>query len=409
VTPAQLARGLYKTLKWLFLATLILILIAAGALYYLLGSDSGYRQLPDLIARFTPYTLEYDTLDGHLLGDQRWQNLHLHGAGLDIRAAELRLNLRARDLLSGDVNIDALHLRDAQILLPPASDEPDTPHDSAPPEKLPDLDLPVNLALHNLTLENIELRQGDKPLINIHSAQLDADYRDSQLKLQGKLDSDKGKATLDGKAETRGDYPLTLTLDADTPLLPPGQSAQLRWQQSLLKPQLQLTLSGAVSGDIRLDGALAPAQKHLDATLAWQNLDYHNHEYQSERGSLKLSGDYSALRGELQAAFAGKDLPPAELNLAGDYGDAKLQNIDLTLATLGGSARYQGEADLSGAPAWRSSFSFLSRYQSVAASAMLGSLRFSSHAALLKSPRSCRPMALSPNSSHVLSINCARP
>ena len=353
MTPARLARGLYKTLKWLFLATLILIFIAAGALYYLLGSDSGYRQLPDLIARFTPYTLEYDTLDGHLLGDQRWQNLHLHGAGLDIRAAELRLNLRARDLLSGDVNIDALHLRDAQILLPPASDEPDTPHDSAPPEKLPDLDLPVNLALHNLTLENIELRQGDKPLINIHSAQLDADYRDSQLKLQGKLDSDKGKATLDGKAETRGDYPLTLALDADTPLLPPGQSAQLRWQQSLLKPQLQLTLTGAVSGDIRLDGALAPAQKHLDATLAWQNLDYHNHEYQSERGSLKLSGDYSALRGELQAAFAGKDLPPAELNLAGDYGDAKLQNIDLTLATLGGSARYQGEADLSGAPAWR--------------------------------------------------------
>ena len=353
MTPARLARGLYKTLKWLFLATLILILIAAGALYYLLGSDSGYRQLPDLIARFTPYTLEYDTLDGHLLGDQRWQNLHLHGAGLDIRAAELRLNLRARDLLSGDVNIDALHLRDAQILLPPASDEPDTPHDSAPPEKLPDLDLPVNLALHNLTLENIELRQGDKPLINIHSAQLDADYRDSQLKLQGKLDSDKGKATLDGKAETRGDYPLTLALDADTPLLPPGQSAQLRWQQSLLKPQLQLTLTGAVSGDIRLDGALAPAQKHLDATLAWKNLDYHNHEYQSERGSLKLSGDYSALRGELQAAFAGKDLPPAELNLAGDYGDAKLQNIDLTLATLGGSARYQGEADLSGAPAWR--------------------------------------------------------
>jgi len=101
VTPARLARGLYKTLKWLFLATLILILIAAGALYYLLGSDSGYRQLPDLIARFTPYTLEYDTLDGHLLGDQRWQNLHLHGAGLDVRAAELRLNLRARDLLSG--------------------------------------------------------------------------------------------------------------------------------------------------------------------------------------------------------------------------------------------------------------------------------------------------------------------
>ena len=41
----------------------------SGALYYLLGSDSGYRQLPDLIARFTPYTLEYDTLDGHLLGD----------------------------------------------------------------------------------------------------------------------------------------------------------------------------------------------------------------------------------------------------------------------------------------------------------------------------------------------------
>ena len=350
--PARLARGLYKTLKWLFLATLILILIAAGALYYLLGSDSGYRHLPDLIARFTPYTLEYDALDGHLLGEQRWQNLHLFGDGLDIRAAELRLDLRARDLLSGDVNIDALHLRDAQILLPPASDEPDTPHDSAPLDKLPDIHLPVDIALHNLALDNIELRRENKTLLHIHSAQLNADYRDSQLKLQGNLDSDKGKATLDGSVETRGDYPLTLALDANTPLLAPGQNAQLRWQQSLLKPQLHLALKGAVSGDIHLDGDLALAQKHLNASLTWENLDYAQ-QYQSASGSLKLGGDYSALRGELQAAFTGKDLPPADLSLSSDYGDGKLANIDLNLATLGGSARYQGEADLSGTPAWR--------------------------------------------------------
>ena len=79
--PARLARGLYKTLKWLFLATLILALIAGGALYWLLGSDNGYRRLPGLINHLTPYTLEYDTLEGRLLGEQRWHNLHLHGAG----------------------------------------------------------------------------------------------------------------------------------------------------------------------------------------------------------------------------------------------------------------------------------------------------------------------------------------
>ena len=353
MTPARLARGLYKTLKWLFLATLILILIAAGALYYLLGSDSGYRQLPDLIARFTPYTLEYDTLDGHLLGDQRWQNLHLHGAGLDVRAAELRLNLRARDLLSGDINLDALQLKDAQITLPPASDTAEPPRDSTPPGALPTIDLPVALALHNITLDNIALQQNGQPLIHIHHAALDADYRDSRLTLQGTLDSDKGKASLDGSAETRGDYPLTLALDADTPLLPPAQNLQLRWQQSLLKPQLRLTLKGAISGDIQLDGDLSPDLQQLNASLAWQNLDYNQHEYQSASGNLSFKGGLSALHGELQAAFAGKDLPPAQLTLNSNYGDGKLTNLDLTLATLGGSARFHGDADFSGTPQWR--------------------------------------------------------
>ncbi|MFC2406331.1 MAG: translocation/assembly module TamB, partial [Cardiobacterium sp.] len=351
--PARLARGLYKTLKWLFLATLILALIAGGTLYWLLGSDNGYRRLPGLINHLTPYTLEYDTLEGRLLGEQRWHNLHLHGDGLDIRAAELRLNLRARDLLSGDINLDALQLKDAQITLPPASDTAEPPRDSTPPGALPTIDLPVALALHNITLDNIALQQNGQPLIHIHHAALDADYRDSRLTLQGTLDSDKGKASLDGSAETRGDYPLTLALDADTPLLPPAQNLQLRWQQSLLKPQLRLTLKGAISGDIQLDGDLSPDLQQLDASLAWQNLDYNQHEYQSGRGNLTLKGGLSALHGELQAAFAGKDLPPAQLTLNSDYGDGKLTNLDLTLATLGGSARFHGDANFSGTPAWR--------------------------------------------------------
>ena len=351
--PARLARGLYKTLKWLFLATLILALIAGGTLYWLLGSDNGYRRLPGLINHLTPYTLEYDTLEGRLLGEQRWHNLHLHGAGLDIRAAELRLNLRARDLLSGDINLDALQLKDAQITLPPVSDTAEPPRDSTPPGALPTIDLPVALALHNITLDNIALQQNDQPLIHIHHAALDADYRDSRLTLQGTLDSDKGKASLDGSAETRGDYPLTLALDADTPLLPPAQNLQLRWQQSLLKPQLRLTLKGAISGDIQLDGDLSPDLQQLNASLAWQNLDYNQHEYQSASGNLSLKGGLSALHGELQAAFVGKDLPPAQLTLNSDYGDGKLTNLDLTLATLGGSARFHGDADFNGAPQWR--------------------------------------------------------
>ena len=353
---ARLARGLYKTLKWLFLASLILVLITGGVLWWLLGSDNGYRHLPDLISRYTPYTLDYDQLDGHLLGEQRWQNLHLYGAGLDVRAAELRLNLRARELLSGDINLDGLQLSDAQITLPPASDNPTADAgDSAPPDTLPDIQLPVNIALNNINLNNIELRRGDETLLRVYSGKLDADYRDSHLKLQGSLDSDQGKASLDGELETRGDYPLTLALDADTPLLAPSQNAQLRWQQSVLKPQLQLNLQGAISGSIQLDGELALAQKQLNASLNWQNLDYNQQEYQSASGSLKLTGSFEALRGELQAALAGKDIPPADIHLASDYGNNKLQNLDLKLATLGGSARFQGEADLSDVPAWRGS------------------------------------------------------
>ena len=95
-----------RLVKRILLTLITLLLLILALAYWLLGTASGYRQLPKLINRLTPYTLSYDQLDGALLGSQRWQNLHLSGGGLDIHAADLHLDLRAGELLGVQMERD---------------------------------------------------------------------------------------------------------------------------------------------------------------------------------------------------------------------------------------------------------------------------------------------------------------
>ncbi|MDO4642948.1 MAG: translocation/assembly module TamB domain-containing protein [Cardiobacteriaceae bacterium] len=334
---ARLGRALYKMLKWTLLTILLLTILSIAVLYYFLGSDSGYRQLPKIINHFTPFNVSYDSLSGHLLGEQRWQNFHLSGAGLDVRADDMQLNLQAADLLSGKLNIDGLQLQHAVIRLPSDTSHKEEDTTGTIPQKLPRIDLPVDIAIHGLDIHE--------------QANLSADYHDSQLILKGEAQTDKGSLKLDGKAETRGDYPLTLQLSTETSLLNPTQQVQVNWQNSLLNPQIKVALQGSATGDISLDGKISLAEQTLDGTLQWHNLDYAK-RYQSAQGKLNVKGKFSTLHTQLKTAFSGTDIPPADLQADLDIAGARLDKININLNTLGGSANFQGDVDLSKSPQW---------------------------------------------------------
>ena len=348
--PRRWCRPIKRTL--LTLLTLLLLTLALA--YWLLGTSSGYRQLPKLINRFTPYTLSYDQLDGTLLGSQRWQNLHLSGGGLDIRAAELHLDLRAGELLRGNIHLAEVALSDAGITLPPARDTAKNDEAAGIPARLPAIDLPVTLNLDRLNLANITIQQANKPLLHIETADLAAAYRAQTLTTRGGATTDKGNLNLDATLTTRDDYPLTLRLGGDTPLTTPPQTLALDWQQSLLKPRLSLTLGGTAAGGIDLDGNIDLTNRRLHGTLAWHGLAYGEHR---SDGSLTLGGNFDALHATLDAAYNHPDTPPAHLTLNTDIHGVALKNTRLNLAALGGSVAYSGDADFSGSPAWHGTLS----------------------------------------------------
>ena len=341
-----------RLVKRILLTLITLLLLILALAYWLLGTASGYRQLPKLINRLTPYTLTYDQLDGALLGSQHWQNLHLSGGGLDIRAADLHLDLRAGELLRGDIHLAEVALSDATITLPPGGDAPkpaSTGESATTPTQLPAIDLPVDLNIGQLRLSNITLKQQQKPILHIESADLAAAYRDSTLTTRGNARTDKGSFDLDASLTTRDDYPLTLKLSGDTPLTTPPQTLTLDWQQSLLKPRLSLALGGMASGGIDLDANIDLAGRQLQGTLVWHDLAYEEHR---SHGSLDLNGAFDTLSATLDADYSHPDSPPAHLTLNTDIHGAALKNTRLNLAALGGRVEYSGDADFSGSPAW---------------------------------------------------------
>ena len=104
-------RFLIKSLKWLFLTILLLALLSAALAFYLLGTESGYRQVPKLLNQFTPFQLSYETLEGKLWGRQQWRNLHLTGPeGLDFRAEALIIDFAGNELFGKRLHLPLLQL-----------------------------------------------------------------------------------------------------------------------------------------------------------------------------------------------------------------------------------------------------------------------------------------------------------
>lgn len=343
---------LWRLCKWIIGALFILLAVMIASIYFLLGTESGYRYVPQLVNRFTPLTLEYDQLQGQLLGNQRWENLHIHDRnGLDIRLGQAEMDFNWKDLFSKRVHIRSLGVEGAKVELP--SGAAGKNESSEPLRSLPQIRLPIDIVLDEVVLQDVVIQQAGTEITRIDHASLGASYREGdhvQLDLRTRMSQFDGK--IQGELRTSGDYPLSLQ-SAGTLFIPgePESNIGLNLSGSVLKPMLEVKSTGGIELDAGLHGEVNFSQQMLKLKGRWQRLGY-GEKLRSTDGHLSLKGPFDALQLQIAGDVAGKDIPPASVDLSAQIGGENIEDIDLMVKALGGELAVQGQVSFGEALAW---------------------------------------------------------
>lgn len=364
-------RILWKSLKWLILTLLFLLLLILGLTYYFIGTESGYRQVPKLLNQFTPFQLSYDELSGKLWGKQQWRNLHLTGPdGLDFRAEALIIDFAANELFSKRLHLPLVQLSHSELHLPQTANETPPPKEDSPLSALPEITLPLQIDIDALRVSELRLMQQQQELLSIHDVQseLHAQGNEVQLSLasaisQGKT-ADKpaalaSDARLKGNIQLSGDYPLNLTGDANLLLADkPHQAFDVQIKGSALKPQFNLNAQGWLQAVLAGNAAVDLAAKTLASELNWQDIALFEQGIAEKileipQGNLQLSGAFEDLQFNLDTEVKGKDIPAIALKGSAKLSPQALRELDVVIKTLGGSIDLQGFAEFGEALNWQ--------------------------------------------------------
>ncbi|MNQ25934.1 Translocation and assembly module TamB [compost metagenome] len=212
----MLRKFLRQVLVWWLPGLAMLLLLASGFLFWLVGSQNGTRLLLTTAAQ----QLDGQALDvqGSLLRGVTVGKLDLDvGGGTRIDVSELHLQVNWRAL--GDRR---LHVRDVsagsvRVALTTLADAP-APEDDGEPFSLPSL--PVDIAVDRVALGDFHLEQDGQPLpvrLGDLSATFAAGKQGAQLRIASlRVGHEIGEAQVSGEAELQGmadPWPFAARLD----------------------------------------------------------------------------------------------------------------------------------------------------------------------------------------------------
>ena len=394
----------------LILSTAIALLVVAviGTLAFIAGTETGTRWAVSLAKPLTQGIVQWDKLDGTLIGPLKLRGVHITQPGMDIKIQALDLNWQLAALLRRHLKVDGINADGVIITLTPAkSTEPDAPFD---PEAL---QLPVNISLREVQLSNLQVIQGELPPQQINSITLDANLENNRLSLKHlAVHLPEGGVSVTGTSALTNPMPLKFETswnwilpssneDAAGPVsgLPvAGEfsiSGNIDWAEKIgfaldyrllasgleqLAPELpgQLDAMGQLQGEylgdqlwlqqLRLtlgDASLELAGQVslpedgdpvLDIVLQWADLRWplaaEQPEVNSPDGTLQFAGTPSAYTLELALSVAGKDIPTSDWQGRGTGDRVSLQLETVQGNLLGGQLQLSGPVEWEPQPRW---------------------------------------------------------
>lgn len=222
--------------------------------------------------------------------------------------------------------------------------------------ELPDLRLPLDLNIEQLTAENLRLT-GDTGVLITRFA-LKASSQNQIVKLeQLQVRSPQGSLDGIGQATLENNWPIDMTLNTALNVDPiKGEKIKLKVGGGLRdKLDLAINLSGPLRAQLALQTQLAEAGLPLNLVLNSDALQWPltgTPQYQVKGFKLKFGGKATDYALSLHSDLSGSQIPPATLAVDGK---GNVEQFKLTLLRL---AALQGNTDLTGVVDWSKAISW---------------------------------------------------
>lgn len=350
--PARKGRIIKRIIFWTLGVLLALIILIPLALYAVLRSESGTRWALEQVPG-----LELTGGRGYLLGHWEADRVLWQSDGTKVDLRQVVLDWSPGCLLDQVFCLNQLHVKTADVALVPSEDEKPA---SDEPFSLPEMDLPVGLAikdvrLGSLTLDNSEILQDLVLAVDVNGT----DWQVQQL--SARFGEDLGVAAT-GKLEAHDDWPLDLNLKVDLPSPEPDQPLAL--DLDLTGTAADLKIAGNSKGYLNagINGEAHPFEAGVPAQLSLKS-DRFNPSSQLPK-TLTLNDWTLDLAGNLDDGFDLKtqaQLPgvkgPIPLRLTGVVDAEKARNIRLRLNGPSHSTKKPQQVELAGNVGWANGLS----------------------------------------------------
>ena len=250
----------------------MLVLCTAALFGWLLQSENGLRWIYRQAVSLVPGDLKVQQLSGSLADRIVLQGIEYNTSTISLRANQIALQWNPAALLRAEIDISSLVIQQLDIQLHPSPVEANTRSAAV---RLPTLDLPLDLQLHEFKMDRLRLTR-DEQLFRLEQVRLRTSIRGSRVDIDTlalqvvDLALDAGHRQdfdirLHGEIDARGDYPHDLSIDWQTRLstgLIADNSTRLKGD--LKSTQLSHQSSGALEANLALQ-----LQNPLD-DLRWQ-------------------------------------------------------------------------------------------------------------------------------------------
>lgn len=332
-----------KWLKRIALAFGVLLLVLAGVLWWLLGSASGLRFALARAQAATNGALTVQQADGRLVGPLRLKGVHYDdGQGMDVKVADVALDLRVWPLLRKRVHVLDLQVDGVDVALPKPKEE------QPPSESSFSLQPPLDIVLDNVHVGSVRIAQAGEPLFQSNHLDLAGQWTGKGVELRKlSLLAPDGHADLNGalviETGEKGDGSAGFAwkvagVDYAGTIEAHGDGKRIKADLKLTQPTaLQLTVDASQSGDYawnaRLDAPRFDPKPLLgDSSLSALGL------------AVQGSGDRhgGALQGKVDLNDYQLLLQPLRARFSDDFKTLTLEQLAL------GSPQIKGQLEASG-------------------------------------------------------------
>jgi translocation and assembly module TamB len=269
--PPVRARGvrIARVASWFAFGVLALGLIVVLMSVWLLRSDSGRDfALARVLAVLPADSLSWRSVEGSVSGPLVLHGLRYSRSGLLIEVERAELDLAPLALTGRTLHVEALRLENGRVRLPPGDDAPQPwPRRIELPSALPELQLPLALALDMVSLRAIRVEQGELPLIDVQRFEASGRFERGRLALERlELDSDRAIVRAHGALDTASRWDTGLQASVDVigigaEPLPVQLDAQGDWRDLTLTARAALPAPATLT--LRIFGGLPDPQWQL--------------------------------------------------------------------------------------------------------------------------------------------------